>query len=182
MEQARGFVHDMLDVKVLVLYGLSLFDGPVAFATLLEVCMQDSGAGYFDLQEAVTQLERTGHLTGTDRDAIALTDQGRAHGQLTQDSLAAPLRQRVLDAARAWKADQKRQRQVQAQVLEDEDGGYLVRLWLNSPAGRLMELTLPASDLKQARQLRERMDARAEGLYAALLDMLLRGEEPGDAG
>ena len=176
MEQKRGFVHDMLDVKVLILYALSLFSEPVTFPTLLEVCLQDDGVNYFELQDAVTQLESSGHLTETDQGAILLTDQGRAHGQLTQDSLAAPLRQRVTAAVSAWKAGQKRQSQVQTEILQAEDETYQVQLTLRSPAGSLMELQLPASSLKQARQLSEQMNRNAEALYAQTLALLLQDE------
>ena len=177
MEQKRGFVHDMLDVKVLVLYALSLFSEPVEFSTLLEVCLQDDGVNYFELQEAVTQLVNSGHLAETEALTLGLTDQGRAHGQLTQDSLAAPLRQRVTAAVSAWKAGQKRQSQVQTDILQAEDETYQVRLVLRSPVGSLMEMQLPASSLKQARRLRERMNQSAEALYAQTLALLLRDEE-----
>lgn len=176
MEQKRGFVHDMLDIKVLTLYALSLFSEPVAFPTLLEVCLQDDGVNYFELQEAVTQLENSGHLAETDVGTLFLTDQGRTHGQLTQDSLAVPLRQRVTAAVSAWKAGQKRQSQVQTEILQAEDLTYQVQLTLRSPVGKLMELQLPASSLKQARSLRQRMNRSAEALYAQTLALLLQDE------
>ena len=51
-----------------------------------------------------------------------------------------------------------------------------MQLTLRSPAGSLMELQLPASSLKQARQLSEQMNRNAEALYAQTLALLLQDE------
>ena len=181
MEQKRGFVHDMLDLKVLTLFALSLLDGPVPFSTLLEICMQDDGVDYLNLGEAVGQPVHTGHLTEAG-DVVSLTPLGREHGAVTWDSLAQPLREKVRQAAEAYKRLQQRQERVRTDIEELADGTFLVKVTLGSPVGDLMHLALPAVSKHQARLLKQSMFDQADNVYAAVLNLLLAHErqEPED--
>ena len=39
--ERRGFIHDILDVKILILYVMSLVEEPVSAQTIYELCYQD---------------------------------------------------------------------------------------------------------------------------------------------
>ena len=43
-----GFIHEKLDIKILILYILRRLPGTVDPETLAELCQCDSGVGYFD--------------------------------------------------------------------------------------------------------------------------------------
>lgn len=60
--ERRGFIRDMRDVKVLVLYVCAKVNIPVTAQEIYEIGYQDEKLSYFDLHEAVAFLERTGHL------------------------------------------------------------------------------------------------------------------------
>ena len=50
--ERHGFVHDMLDVKVLILYIMARVAYPVDLQKIYELSYQDDGLSYFDVAEA----------------------------------------------------------------------------------------------------------------------------------
>ena len=48
MEQ-HGFIQDMLDVKVLILFVMAKLSYPVTLQTIYELCYQDDKLSYFDV-------------------------------------------------------------------------------------------------------------------------------------
>ena len=54
MEQ-HGFIQDMLDVKVLILFVMAKLSYPVPLQTIYELCYQDDKLSYFDVSVAVPQ-------------------------------------------------------------------------------------------------------------------------------
>ncbi len=176
MEQKHGFIHDMLDIKVLVLFALAQLGQPTDFSTLLELCMQDDGLGYIELSQAVAELTASGHIAESENGLLSLTAQGVEHEALTRDSLALPLSRRVIAAADACLSRCRRESRVSTGILENEDGTFSVTLSLESPVGRLLRLELPAETQKQARSLRAAMYDRAELLYTRVLSLLIDGE------
>ena len=53
MEQKHGFIHDMLDVKVLILFLMSRVQYPVTADKLFELAYQDDCLNYFDVAQAL---------------------------------------------------------------------------------------------------------------------------------
>ena len=60
--QRLGFIHDMMDVKVLILYVTARSQFPMTVQELYEVCYQDDCLSYFDVCTAVPEMVRSGHL------------------------------------------------------------------------------------------------------------------------
>ena len=85
--QRLGFIHDMLDVKVLILFVMSKVDYPATGQQIYELCLQDDCVSYFDIYAALPQLVKSGHLVEKEKDLYAITEKGRADGALTQDSI-----------------------------------------------------------------------------------------------
>ena len=55
MEQ-HGFIQDMLDVKVLILFVMAKLSYPVTLQTIYELGYQDDKLSYFDVSVAVPQM------------------------------------------------------------------------------------------------------------------------------
>ena len=60
--ERHGFIQDILDVKILILYVMSLVQDPVSAQTIYELSYQDERLSYFDVQEAIPQMVESGHL------------------------------------------------------------------------------------------------------------------------
>lgn len=78
--ERHGFVHDMLDVKVLILYIMARVAYPVDLQKIYELSYQDDGLSYFDVAEAVPQMIESGHLERVDGERYVITEKGREAG------------------------------------------------------------------------------------------------------
>ena len=54
-----GFIHEKLDIKILILFILRRLPGVVDRETLGELCQCDNGIGYFDYSDCLASLPRT---------------------------------------------------------------------------------------------------------------------------
>ena len=59
----RGFIHEKLDIKILILFVLRRLPGTVEPETLQELCQCDDGISYFDYSDCLNELVETGHIT-----------------------------------------------------------------------------------------------------------------------
>jgi len=97
MEQ-HGFIQDMLDVKVLILFVMAKLSYPVSLQKIYELCYQDDKLSYFDVSVAVPQMVQSGHLEQLPDETYRITDKGREHEEITCDAIAYPVMQRALTA------------------------------------------------------------------------------------
>ena len=94
MEQ-HGFIQDMLDVKVLILFVMAKLSYPVSLQKIYELCYQDDKLSYFDVSVAVPQMVQSGHLEQLPDETYRITDKGREHEEITCDAIAYPVMQRA---------------------------------------------------------------------------------------
>mgnify|MGYP005777020383 FL=1 len=64
--QRLGFIHDMMDVKVLILFVTARSSYPMTMQEIYELCYQDECLSYFDVCTAGPQMVESAHLRQTD--------------------------------------------------------------------------------------------------------------------
>lgn len=176
-----GFIQDMMDVKVLLLFVAARLKGPATLQELYELSYQDDRLSYFDVCTAVPELVRSGHLQQLAEDRYAITEKGRSNGALTEDSLAFPVKQRAQAAVERFNREQKRSGFVKTELSRREDSGdFLVRMELNDEKGSLMRLELMAPDQPQAMRLSRSFQKNAELIYNLIMADLLDEEDFGE--
>jgi len=174
--QRLGFIHDMMDVKVLILYVAARSRFPMTVQELYEVCYQDDCLSYFDVCTAVPQLVQSGHLAEVEPDKFAITEKGRNHGELTADSIAFSVKQKAEDAVDSFNRVTRRCKYVQTRI-QESDKGHTVTVELNDEFGPLMNLSLVAPDQRQALRLERLLQEKAEEIYSLSMTALLDEEE-----
>ncbi len=172
-----GFIHTMMDVKVLILFVMSRVQYPVDVQKLYELCYQDDCLSYFDVREAVPQLIGTGHLSEARDGTLAITDKGRETGEVVEDSLAFPVAQRAQQAVERFNQEIKRSMHIRAEVMERPEGDFSVVMGLDDDRGSLMTLELMAPTRQQARRLSAAFSESAEALYQTVMTLLLEEAE-----
>lgn len=176
MEQ-HGFIQDMLDVKMLILFVMAKLSAPVGLQTIYELCYQDDKLSYFDVSVAVPQMVQSGHLQQCAEDAYVITDKGREHEEITCDAIAYPVMQRALTAVRRYQARMQRKALIETQIRQEQTGDYLAELCMRDDAGVLMRLELSAPTLSQARTLARAYEKQADAIYQQLMTQLLEQKE-----
>ena len=83
MDERFGFIHEKLDIKLLILFVLRRLPAPIDAERLADLVLIDGGIGYFDYKECLAELVNTAQIAetedgdgvckappgGTDRDA-----------------------------------------------------------------------------------------------------------------
>ena len=170
MEQ-HGFIQDMLDVKVLILFVMAKLSYPVSLQKIYELCYQDDKLSYFDVSVAVPQMVQSGHLEQLPDETYRITDKGREHEEITCDAIAYPVMQRALTAVQRF--NNQMQRKGLTNVRKEESGDFIAELCLRDDAGILMRLELSAPTLSQARGLTRAYEKQADSIYQQMMTLLL---------
>ena len=174
--QRLGFIHDMMDVKVLVLYVAARSQYPMTVQELYEVSFQDDCLSYFDVCTAVPELVKSGHLEELAGEKYVITEKGRHDGALTADSIAYSVKQRAEDAVADFNRKIRRQSFVKTEIITGEDGSFSVRMSLDDEMGNLMRMELMAPDQRQALRLSKLLELKAEEVYNLTMMELLDEE------
>lgn len=169
-----GFIHDALDVKMLVLYIMSRVAGPIDFATLTDLTLCDDGVDYFLFAQAVDQLIESGHLVKDDAGLYSATEKGRTNSGIMESSLPTVIRGRCNRALAQLNAALRRNAQVTAQVVEEAEGRCQVELGLADDTGPLLRLALAVPSQEQGRQIAQRFQDHPEESFNAILACLLQ--------
>ncbi len=175
--QRLGFIHDMLDVKVLILYVASRSNYPMTTQELYELCYQDECLSYFDVCTAIPEMVKTGHLREVDGERYEITEKGKEDGALTADSIAFTVKQKAENAVEKFNRQLKRSNFVKTKLISREGGDYSVVMTLDDQLSNLMRLELVAPDQRQAVRLGRMFEKKAEALYNLVMNELLDAEE-----
>ena len=175
--QRLGFIHDMMDVKILILYVTARAEYPLSTQEIYELCYQDDRLSYFDVCTAIPEMVRSGHLAEVEDEKYEITEKGRQDGELTADTLVFTLRQRAENAVLRFNRQVRRSSFVKTQVTECDNGDYAVQMTLDDQAGSLMKLELYAPNHSQALRLSKLLERKAEEVYDLTMTELLDSED-----
>jgi hypothetical protein len=172
-----GFIHDMMDVKVLILYVAARSNYPMTVQEIYELCYQDECLSYFDVCTAIPEMVTSGHLRQLEEDRYEITDKGRQDGELTADSIAYTVKQRAENAVNRFNRQLRRSSYVKTRVIPRDGGDSSVIMSLDDEMGNLMTLELMAPDQRQAVRLSRLFERKAEQVYNVVMSELLDGED-----
>ena len=175
--QRLGFIHDMMDVKVLILFVTARAHYPMTSQEIYELCYQDDCLSYFDVCTAIPEMVASGHLQETEEGKYAITDKGRTDGELTADSIAFTVKQWAENAVARFNRQIRRSSFVKTQVVPRDTGDFSVIMSLDDELGTLMTLELFAPDQRQAVRLSRLFEEKAEMVYNMTMTVLLDDEE-----
>ena len=173
--QPHGFIHDMMDVKVLILFVAARSSYPLTTQEIYELCYQDDCLSYFDVCTAIPEMVASGHLEQQD-ERYQITEKGKQDGAVTEDSIAFTVRQRAENAVARFNRQLRRSSFVKTQVIPRENGECSVVMSLDDEFSNLMTLELVAPNQRQAVLLSKRFENKAELIYNLTMTELLEEE------
>ena len=175
--QRLGFIHDMMDVKVLILFVMARVSYPVTMQEIYELCYQDDCLSYFDVCTAIPEMVQSGHLRELENGKYEITDKGRADGALTEDSIAYTVKQLAENAVARYNRQIRRSSFIKTQIIPREGGDYSVVMSLDDEVSNLMTLELVAPNQRQAVRLGKLFEKKAEIIYNMTMTELLDEED-----
>lgn len=171
-----GFIHNELDLKLLVLYIMSHAAEPITFFQLLEIAMCDAGVDYFSLTQAVTHMVETGQLE-RQGERYLITDKGRRNSEICESSLPYSVRMHCDESLIRMNQLLRQEAQLQSSVSPNPDGTYTLHLCLNDVDTPLLKLDLLVPSTQQADVMTKNFRADPAGLYLHLTHLLMKEED-----
>ena len=165
-----GFIHEELDIKILILYILRRLSGPVEPETLLELCQCDGGIGYFEYSDCLSDLVENGHIAQTE-DGYEITEKGARNADAVESSLPFSVRQKAQKLIAPVEERLRRAAMITARHENTEDG-CMVQLAMSDGKGEVINLRFLCAGEEQARQIEKKFRRDAEGYYQKIARLM----------
>ena len=162
-----GFIHEELDIKILILFILSRLSGPVDFETLTDLCRCDGGVGYFEYADCLGDLIETDHITQSE-DGYRITEKGMRNAEAVSSSLPYSVRMKALELIEPVEEAIRRQAMITA-AHSVENGACNVSLALSDGAGSILNLSFLCADEEQAKLIEKKFRKNAEQFYSKII-------------
>lgn len=172
-----GFIHDMMDVKMLILFVAARSNYPLTVQEIYELCYQDERLSYFDICTAVPEMVKSGHLEAVEDEKYVITAKGRETGSMTEDSILYSVKKRAENAVSRFNRQLRRSSFIKTSIQPRESGDFSVFMSLDDEMGNLMTLELLAPDQRQALRLSKLFEKKAEDVYNMTMTVLLDEED-----
>ena len=167
-----GFIHEKIDIKILILFILRRLTAPIRIEDLAELTMCDDGISFFDFADCVAELIKTEHIRLQD-EKYSVTEKGERNGWITENSLPYSVRIKVEDSTSALRTTQNRNALIRTSHTDNPDGGCTVMLSLSDGVGDILSLELYSGSERQAIDLENGFRKKAEGIYNILIESIL---------
>ena len=168
-----GFIHERIEIKVLVLFIMRRLPEPVTLDVLTGLAMCDDGISYFDITECISGLIDTKHLSLKDGKYI-LTSKGERNGEVLEKNLPYSVRKKAEDATARVRADLNRDAMIRTHCITADGGGYKVAMSLSDGIGDILSMELFAANEQQANALEKGFRGNAEKVYHEIVGLLTK--------
>ncbi len=168
--ERHGFIHEKLDIKILILYILRRLPGEVDPHTLAELCQCDEGVGYFDYSDCLAELVETEHITET-ASGYTITEKGIRNADTVESSLPYSVRRKASKLVAPIEEKMRRAAMITAKHTVNEEGCF-VELALSDGKGEIMKLSFLCADEAQAQNIEKNFRRDAENYYLKIAELL----------
>jgi len=173
MVENFGFIHERIEIKVLVLFVMRRLPEPVTLEVLAELTMCDEGISYFDVTECIAMLVDTKHLQINDN-KYSLTPRGERNGEILEKNIPYSVRAKAEETAARVRAAQNRNSMIVTNRKANDDGGYKVNLSLSDGIGDIISMEIFTSSEQQAVDLEKGFRKNAEKVYHAIIELIMK--------
>jgi len=167
-----GFIHEKIEIKILILFIMRRLRAPIRFDALTALAMCDDGISYFDFAECVFDLVRTEHLL-CEEGMYSLTPKGGRNGEITENSIPFSVRKIAEKNTSAFSSAQARDTMISTSHEVNPECGCTVSLSFSDGLGTILAVELFAESEKQAVNLEKGFRSKAERIYHDLIGLIL---------
>lgn len=176
METRFGFIHEKIDIKIVILFILKRLPRAVDFNSLAELVTQcDDGIGYFDFSDCISELVATGHVEDGKK-GYKITEKGIKINKITESGLPYSVRVKAEKIASKASEAQRRDAMIRTSHEAKPRGGIMVKLAMSDGFGDVIRLDLLAANEQQSLRIEDHFRQNAEEIYLKLVQMLTSGD------
>jgi hypothetical protein len=168
---ANGFIHEKLDIQILIMYILEKLPGPVEGTVLSDLTLFDGGFNWFDYTDCLAELIRTGHIT-EENGRYELTEKGHRNVNLVGTSLPYSVRAKADRLTAPVAAAMSRSSMIETDTEPGDNGMPVVSLRLSDGVGEIISMRLAVPDEGQAKAIEKRFQDSAEDIYNKIIQLL----------
>ena len=166
-----GFIHEKLDIKILILFILRRLPGIVAPIDLQDFTQQcDEGFGYFEYSDCLAELIESG-LVIEEETGLRVSKRGADAAETVESSLPFSVRKKA-EKLIAPEAERLRRLSMLTAEHKIKDGNCMVTLAMNDGKGEVMRLKILSSGEEQAQRIEKNFKGNAEDIYCKLIELL----------
>ena len=166
-----GFIHEELDIKILILFILRRLPGVVDPTELSDLCRAcDDGFGYFDYTDCLAELIDNGLIAETE-EGLSITEKGAKNVELVETSIPYSVRSKAVKLLTPLREKLRRLAMIQAEHRLEKDGCY-VKLAMSDGEGDVIRLQLLCGGEEQAKKIEKNFRKSAESYYQRIVEML----------
>ncbi len=166
-----GFIHEKLDIKLLILFVLRRLPAPVSFETLSDLVLIDDGFDYFEYSQCLSELIGTGHVENNEN-SYKITKIGAEHEITVESGIPYSVRLKAQRNTQPIIEKMKRDSLIGTSHELLKNGGCQVKLSLSDGIGDIVSLSILASDEGQARNIENYFRSDAENVYHSIIKLL----------
>jgi hypothetical protein len=163
MEERHGFIHEKLDIKLLILFILRRLPAEIDPEKLSDLVLIDGGIGYFDYKDCLADLVETAQVEQTE-DGVRVTAKGSRNGEILESTLPYSVRRKA-ERAIAPVAEELRRSAMILANHEVGEYGVTVYLAVDDGVGSIFDLKILAADETQAKRIEKNFKRNAEAYY-----------------
>lgn len=171
-----GFIHEKMDIKVLILYVLDLLPAPVDSLTLSELVFCDDGIGYFDYSDCLAELVETEQIS-EDKGKYQITETGHRNVNTVESTLPYSVRSKARKIAAPLAERMRRAAMITAEHKPQEDGTFLVNLVVSDGVTDILSMSIMSPTESTAVTMEETFRKKAESIYHEVVRILTESEE-----
>lgn len=172
MRRRFGFIHEKLEIKILILFILRHLSAPIAIDMLAELTLCDDGISYFDFSECVEELVSTEHIICA-KNMYSITEKGARNGEAMEESLPYSVRQIASAAVASVRSTQNRDSMIKTMHRVNDDGSCTAVLSMSDGLEDIIKIELHCVGEDQATELENGFHKNAEKVYNMLISTML---------
>lgn len=166
-----GGLWNKNEIRVLLCYILASVNAPLSREDLSHIIQEKSLANYFEVGDALANLEGIGNVEKDPSGGYTVTPTGREIAQNLDVTLPLSVRDKALEAALSLLADARTRRENRV-TIQETDKGFQVTCHISGGNLDLMKISLYAPDRAQAELIRKNFHRDPAGIYKLLLSAL----------
>jgi len=171
MVDKHGFIHEPLEIKLLILFVMQRLSEPVTMNELAELTMCDDAISYFDVTDCIDKLTKTKHLLLSEDKKYSLSAKGLHNGEILEKELPYSVKLKAESATKLVRSAQERNALIRTDCNKRDDGNLNVTLSLSDGYEEIVSINLFATDENQADTMMNGFRENAEDIYKAIIEM-----------